>query len=320
MKIKHFFGYFFLVMILIFSSVILYLEKVFPELFSFIPDNINEIFIKIIISILIVSILKIMISIISKATLNGMEKRKIPEQEIFVMGSLFKILFWILAIFAILSVFFENFGSFITAIGLIAAGLAIALQHPILNITGWVIILFNKPFLVGDRIEVESTNFDIRGDVVDITPLYTKIRKLGKSDEQTGKLINVPNEILITNSVTNYSKGTGFIWDRISFAITYESDIKKAKEFVLNAVESVLQKYNKLEAKEKRKYTDEKPPEKPSVWIDLKDSWIAVGSTYLVESKFRLKIRAEISEAIYDLIRNQEKVKFAYPHMHIIKD
>ena len=133
-----------------------------------------------------------------------MEKRKVNDQEIFFMQSLFRIVFWIISLFVVLSVFFESIGSLITAFGLIGAGLAIALQHPILNLTGWVIILFNKPFLVGDRIEIEHTGFEIRGDVVDIGPLYTKIRKLGKNDEHTGKVIMVPNEILIINSVTNY--------------------------------------------------------------------------------------------------------------------
>lgn len=319
-EFKKFIGYFFLALVAGLTATLLYLKKFLPELFAIIPDNFESIFNKLLISILILSLLKILMNIISRISTREMEKRKVNDQEIFFMQSLFKILFWIMALFVALSVFFESIGSLITAFGLIGAGLAIALQHPILNLTGWIIILFNKPFLVGDRIEVEHTDFDIRGDVVDIGPLYTKIRKLGKNDEQTGKVIMVPNEILIINSVTNYSKGTGFIWDRVAFSMTYESDIKKAKDLVLEATESVLAKYKKFEAKGARKYTDNDAPQKPFIWVDLKDSWISVGATYLVESKIKLTIRAEISEAIYDLVKKQKNIHFAYPHMHIVKD
>ncbi|MBS3073427.1 mechanosensitive ion channel [Candidatus Pacearchaeota archaeon] len=319
-EFKKFMGYFFLALLAGLTATILYLKRFLPELFSIIPNNLESIFNKILISILILSLLKILMNIISKISTKEMEKRKVNDQEIFFMQSLFRIVFWIISLFVVLSVFFESIGSLITAFGLIGAGLAIALQHPILNLTGWVIILFNKPFLVGDRIEIEHTGFEIRGDVVDIGPLYTKIRKLGKNDEHTGKVIMVPNEILIINSVTNYSKGTGFIWDRVSFSMTYESDIKKAKELVLEATESVLSMYKKFEAKEMRKFTDNKAPEKPFIWIDLKDSWILVGATYLVESKIKLKTRAEISEAIYDLVKKQKNIHFAYPHLHIVKD
>lgn len=311
MKIKHFFGYFFLVVIILIASSILYLEKLFPEFFSFIPENLHSVFLKTVISVLALSIIKMIIGIVSKIITRGMEKRKISEQEIFFMGSLFKILFWILAIFVVLSIFFENFGSFITAFGLIAAGLAIALQHPILNLIGWVVILFNKPFLVGDRIEVESNNFDIRGDVVDITPFYTKIRKITKGDEKTGKLTHVPNSILILNGLTNYTKGTGFLWDYIIFPLEYGSDIKKAKELIIQTAENVLSKYARLETKEKRKYTDEKIPEKPIISVESKDKHIEVKVLYLVDSKHKHEIRTEIIEEAHNLLIKCPETKLA---------
>lgn len=309
-QFKKFIGYAFLVILAVIATALLYLEKFAPNLFSIIPENLMSALTKIIISVLILSVLKLITGSISAIVVKEMEKRKIQEQEIFFMNSLFKILYWILAVFAVLSVFFENVGSFITALGLIGAGLAIALQHPILNFISWMIILFNKPFSVGDRIEIESINMDIRGDVIDITPFYTKIRKLTKSDEKTGKLIHVPNELLILNSVTNYAKGTGFIWDRINFNMVYDSDIKKLKEIILKTTEEILSKYKKLETVEKRKFTDEKVPEKPSVWIELQKESVMVGVSYLIEARNKLQARAEITEAIYEAIKKQPGISF----------
>ncbi len=308
---RYLLGYLFLIILVIFTVTILYLEKLFPEFFEFIPENLHSTFLKIIISILVLALLKLIMGAIAKIINREMEKRKISEQEIFFMSSLFKILFWIFAIFAILSIFFENVGSFITALGLIGAGLAIAMQHPILNFIGWIVILFNKPFLVGDRIEVENNNFDIRGDVVDITPFYTKIRKITKGDEKTGKLLHVPNSILIMNGLTNYTKGTGFLWDYIVFPLGYGSDIKKAKELIIQTAENVLSKYTRLEIKEKRKYTDEKVPEKPIISIESKDKHIEIKVLYLVDSKYKQEIRTEIVEEAHNLLIKCPETKLA---------
>lgn len=310
-NIKNFFGYLSLVIIIFVATIVLYLQKLFPQYFFFIPDNLQSAFTKIIVSILVLCALKLLIGITSRIVTREMEKRNVHDQEIFFMNSLFKILYWVLAIFGILSIFFENVGSFITALGLIGAGLAIAMQHPILNFIGWIVILFNKPFLVGDRIEVESNSFDIKGDVVDVTPFYTKIRKITKDDEKTGKLINVPNEILILNGLTNHTKGTGFLWDYITFFIDYSSDIKKAKELIIGAAETVLSKYSKLEIKERRKYTDEKIPDKPIVSVELKDKQIEIKISYLVESKNKLEIRTEISELAYNSLKKHPEIKFS---------
>lgn len=309
-KFKQFLGYLFLVIIAIVAAGLLYLEKFLPEIFTFIPENLMSTFIKIIISILILAILKIIIGIISKIVTGEMEKKNIHEHEVFFMKSLFRIIFWVVGIFAVLSIFFENVGSFITAIGLIGAGLAIALQHPILNLIGWLIILFNKPFSVGERIEIERTDMDIKGDVVDITPFYTKIRKLTKNDEKTGKVTNVPNSLLILNSVTNYSRGTGFLWDRLYFDFTKDSDIKKVKKIILEKTEEILSKYKKLEATEKRKYTDEKVPETASVWMEMQKESIIIGVSYLIEGKNRLSARAEINEAIYEAVKKDKDISF----------
>ena len=52
-------------------------------------------------------------------------------------------------------------------LGLVSAGLAIALQDPLVNLAGWIFISVRRPFSVGDRIEIGGH----RGDVGDHQPL-----------------------------------------------------------------------------------------------------------------------------------------------------
>jgi small conductance mechanosensitive channel len=117
--------------------------------------------------------------------------------------------------------------SFIAILG--AAGLAVglALQGSLSNFAGGVLILFFKPFKVGDFIERGSES----GTVEKIDILYTI---LNTPQNQT---IVVPNGQLANSPITNYSnKETRQA--RFSVGIGYGSDIKKAREVILKVLNS----------------------------------------------------------------------------------
>ena len=61
-------------------------------------------------------------------------------------------------------IWLDGIGSIVTYLGLVSAGIAIALKDPITNITGWIFILWNRPLDVGDRVQVGQHS----GDVIDI--------------------------------------------------------------------------------------------------------------------------------------------------------
>jgi small-conductance mechanosensitive channel len=69
-----------------------------------------------------------------------------------------------LAIILVGRVWLAGMQSLATIIGLMTAGLAIALQDIVKSIAGWAFILWRKPFSVGDRIQVGNHT----GDVIDI--------------------------------------------------------------------------------------------------------------------------------------------------------
>ena len=74
---------------------------------------------------------------------------------------------YIIYIFALVIVgriWFKGIQSIATYLGLLSAGIAIALKDPLTNITGWFFILSRTPFAVGDRIQVGLH----AGDVIDI--------------------------------------------------------------------------------------------------------------------------------------------------------
>lgn len=116
--------------------------------------------------------------------------------------------------------------SFIAILG--AAGLAIglALQGSLSNFAGGVLILLLKPFKLGDWIEVN----DISGSVKDISMFYTKLNTFGN------QLAIIPNGELSNENIINYS-AEDKRRDAITIGISYESNIKLAKDTLMKLLE-----------------------------------------------------------------------------------
>ncbi|HET8754240.1 MAG TPA: mechanosensitive ion channel domain-containing protein [Salinimicrobium sp.] len=109
-----------------------------------------------------------------------------------------------------------------------AAGLAIglALQGSLSNFAGGVIIILMKPFKLGDWIEVNG----ISGSVKDISLFYTKLNTFGN------QLAVIPNGELSNDNIINYS-AEPTRRDAITIGISYDSDIKLAKEILLELLQ-----------------------------------------------------------------------------------
>ena len=131
-------------------------------------------------------------------------------------------------------IWFEAFQSLATFLGLLSAGLAVALRDPITDLAAWLFIIWRKPFGIGDRVEIGEN----RGDVIDQRVFKFTINEIGKwvdADQSTGRIIHIPNHQIFTNPVINYnSRQFRFIWHEIPVLITFESDWKTAKSLLLD--------------------------------------------------------------------------------------
>ena len=136
----------------------------------------------------------------------------------FIKAGLYVVLFCILAGF-----YGIQTASLMTILGSAGVAIALALQGSLSNFTGGVLILILKPFKVGDYIKEDNKNNE--GFVQEITLFYTKLRT------RDNKLVILPNGTLANTSMTNVS-ALPELRVSVSVGISYESDIKKAKDII----------------------------------------------------------------------------------------
>src|SRR5699024_10352689 len=144
----------------------------------------------------------------------------------------------IISVLIILGIWANVKNATILIITLVAALIGFSFKNLFSNIVGWSMLLRKKYFRLYDRIEIA----DIVGDVIQITPIYFKILERGhnlSSSTATGRVVNIPNHLLLDNTLFNYNKFTQLNWSEVTYYLTVDSDWKSA----LQTVESVLDEY-----------------------------------------------------------------------------
>ncbi len=225
-----------------------------------------------------------------------------------------------IAFLILVKIWFQGFGSLATFLGLLSAGIAIALKDPIVNIVAWVFIMIRKPFEVGDRIEIG----DISGDVIDIRIFQFTIMEIGNwvdADQSTGRIIHVPNGKVFTDFQANYSTGFNYIWNEIGVLVTFESDWKKAKEILTNIVndhaEHLTDQVQKKIRETSRKFMIFYNVLTPIVYTSVKDSGVMLTMRYLCDVRKRRSSAQSIWEGVLDEFAKHNDIDFAYPTTRI---
>jgi small-conductance mechanosensitive channel len=213
-------------------------------------------------------------------------------------------------------VWFVGISSLTTFLGLITAGLAIALQDLVKSIAGWMFLMWRRPFMVGDRIEIGQ----IKGDVIDIRLFKFTLAEIGnwvEADQSTGRILHLPNSMILSEKIANYSQGFDFIWHEVPVLITFESNWKKAKKILLEIaknhtldISQTARKYIK-EASKKfliyYRYTE------PIVYTTVRDSGVLLTIRYLVNPRHRRGVEEAIWEDILDEFGKHPDIDLAYP-------
>jgi small conductance mechanosensitive channel len=134
------------------------------------------------------------------------------------------LLYIVLLVFLGLTVF-QTLGvpttNFLAIVG--AAGLAVglALKDSLANFSSGVMLVFFRPFKVGDQIDAAGT-----GGVVETIGIFNTVLKTADN-----RVINVPNSLVYSGTITNYNAESTRRVD-ITIAIGYDADIPQAKSVI----------------------------------------------------------------------------------------
>jgi len=210
-----------------------------------------------------------------------------------------------------LRIWVTDTSSLIVSYGIIGAGLAFALQDVFKNFVGGILIMISSIYRVGDRISIDEKY----GDVMDIGVMTTtlmEIRGWVSGDQPTGRLLMIPNGLVINHPLYNYTRDHSFIWDEISIPLTYDSDWRLAKDLILGIVKKetasiTIQADAEIERIGEKYYLPKKVVES-SAYITLTDNWIMLEVRYVTDARSRRLLRTRLSELILAAIEKDDRI------------
>jgi MscS family membrane protein len=136
----------------------------------------------------------------------------------------------LLAVITILQHFGVNVASLVVSLGVGSLAVGLAAQDTLSNMFAGFTLMLDRPFRVGDRILLAG------GDTGDVEAIGVRATLIRTPDET---LLIVPNSALVKERLVNLSRPTRRLVGRLEVAVTFESDVTRARRILDEAARAV---------------------------------------------------------------------------------
>lgn len=211
------------------------IEKYLQEL----PDTLIRFGVRVLLALAVFFVGVQLIKLIRKILRKSFERHNVDVGVSRFLDSFVKAVLYILLLFMIASSFGLDATSVVALVGSAGVAIGLAVQGSLSNFAGGVLILLLQPFKTGDYIRDSAGN---EGTVEEVQLFYTRLITPDRH------MVVLPNGTLANGSILNMST----VGDRrmdIKVGISYDADIRRAKEALLMVLEEdpgVLQEQDKL--------------------------------------------------------------------------
>jgi small-conductance mechanosensitive channel len=127
--------------------------------------------------------------------------REARSRRVMLMGQ--QVLFWLILVLIVSFAFAFDMSSLATFLGLVSAGVAVALQNVILAVVGYFLLVGKLRIRVGDRVQISG----VTGEVVNIGLMQFQLKELDTPGEQpTGRVVSFSNSFVFVSPATGLFK------------------------------------------------------------------------------------------------------------------
>lgn len=145
---------------------------------------------------------------------------------------------WFTVLLVIATVWASTIAGFALSLAAVAGALLIVSKELVMCVHGYMYVTLVQPYKVGDAIEFGA----LRGSVIDIDMFATTLTELDESGQQTGKVVEFPNGLLLTTSLKNISPTGAYQLHHIRIPLPepLASDLDRIEAAALAAADHVI--------------------------------------------------------------------------------
>ena len=170
-----------------------------------------------------IPVVKLILKVVAKLI-----KGKLSLQSEVLIARTVKYLLFLILVAMVLNEFGFKISALLGAAGIFGVAIGFASQTSVSNIISGIFLISEKPFMIGDVVEVDGK----LGSIVAIDLLSVKLKTFD------GQSIRVPNETMIKNDVTNLTK---YDIRRAQFVmrVAYKEDVRKVLEILKEIAQNI---------------------------------------------------------------------------------
>jgi small-conductance mechanosensitive channel len=260
---------------------------------------------KLLFNALIVIIVLIVMLLLDRWLQHLLNNPKLDRRQVETLRSLARVTLRVIAVIVVLLIIVGMPTQLGTMIGIVGAGLTVALKDFIVAFFGWLILMGRNGIRLGDWVEING----VSGEVAELGMFHTVLMETGNwSDpgQPTGRRVTFTNSFAIEKHYFNFSTSGQWLWDELQVVVPAGRDpytivdalTKQVAEATAEGARLAEQEWQRAVPAQRAKVFSGKP----GVNVKPVVGGVEIAIRYLTRANERFLLRAKLYQAAVDLL------------------
>jgi small-conductance mechanosensitive channel len=230
---------------------------------------------------------------------------KLDRRQVETLRSLARVTLRVAAVIIILLIIIGIPTQFGTVIGIVGAGLTVALKDFIVAFFGWLMLMGRNGIRLGDWVEING----VSGEVTDLGMFHTVLMETGNwsdAGHPTGRRVTFTNSFAIEGHYFNFSTSGQWLWDELQVVVPAGRDpypivaaiTKEVVDATAESARQAEQEWQRAVPAQRGKIFSGKP----AVNVKPVVGGVEISVRYITRANERFLLRAKLFQAAVDLL------------------
>ena len=234
-----------------------------------------------------------------------LERPKFDRRQVETLRTLARTGLRVLGVIAILLTLIGAPTQFGTMIGIVGAGLTVALKDFIVAFFGWLVLMGRNGIRLGDWVEING----VSGEVTELGMFHTVLLETGNwsdAGHPTGRRVTFTNSFAIEGHYFNFSTSGQWLWDEVRVVVPSGKDPYPIVESITQLVKGATAESARLAEQEWQRAVPAQRSKtfsgEPGVNIKPVSGGVEISVRYITRAHERFALRAKLYQAAVDLL------------------
>jgi len=232
-------------------------------------------------------------------------RARIDRRQLATLRSVVGVALQIVAVAVILIMLVGVPGQIGAMLGLVGAGLTVALKDFIVAFVGWFVLMGRNGMRLGDWVEING----VSGEVVELNMFHTVLLETGNwtdAGHPTGRRVTFTNSFAISGHYFNFSTSGQWLWDELSVVVPYDRDPHTVADAIQKEVTAATAKDASQAEEEWRRASRGQRgvgfTAQPGIAVRPAAGGVEIAVRYVTRASERLALRARLYQSAVQLL------------------